>query len=76
MAELPIIILHELLTDLGPPTLPILGNLHQIPRKGSYLKYLQSLPERNLLLTHFEDSHNGRRNTEAYIPSSSALGQP
>lgn len=24
----------------GPPTVPILGNLHQIPTKGSYLKYV------------------------------------
>lgn len=29
------------LTDLsnaGPPTLPIIGNLHQIPKKGAHLK--------------------------------------
>ncbi|KND93031.1 Fumitremorgin C synthase, partial [Tolypocladium ophioglossoides CBS 100239] len=26
---------------IGPPTLPILGNLHQIPRKGSYLKFTE-----------------------------------
>ncbi|PLB47299.1 putative cytochrome P450 [Aspergillus steynii IBT 23096] len=25
----------------GPPTLPVLGNLHQIPRKGSYLKFTE-----------------------------------
>ncbi|KAE8371336.1 cytochrome P450 [Aspergillus bertholletiae] len=25
----------------GPPTLPILGNLHQIPKKGSYLKFTE-----------------------------------
>ncbi|KAL3450789.1 cytochrome P450 [Aspergillus insuetus] len=25
----------------GPPTLPILGNLHQIPTKGSYLKFTE-----------------------------------
>lgn len=25
----------------GPPTLPIIGNLHQIPSKGSYLKFTE-----------------------------------
>ncbi|KAE8405933.1 cytochrome P450 [Aspergillus pseudonomiae] len=25
----------------GPPTVPVLGNLHQIPRKGSYLKFTE-----------------------------------
>ncbi|KAJ5787369.1 cytochrome P450 [Penicillium paradoxum] len=25
----------------GPPTIPILGNLHQIPRKGSYFKFTE-----------------------------------
>ncbi|KAJ5138483.1 uncharacterized protein N7515_003331 [Penicillium bovifimosum] len=25
----------------GPPTLPVLGNLHQIPSKGSYLKFTE-----------------------------------
>jgi cytochrome P450 len=25
----------------GPPTLPIIGNLHQIPKKGSYLKFTE-----------------------------------
>lgn len=39
----------QLLTTLairpGPPTIPVLGNLHEIPKKGSYLKYaILSLP--------------------------------
>ncbi|KAE8154438.1 cytochrome P450 [Aspergillus avenaceus] len=25
----------------GPPTLPVVGNLHQIPKKGSYLKFTE-----------------------------------
>lgn len=25
----------------GPPTIPILGNLHQIPTKGSYFKFTE-----------------------------------
>ena len=25
----------------GPPTLPVIGNLHQIPKKGSYLKFTE-----------------------------------
>lgn len=32
---------HILTPILGPPTLPVLGNLHQIPAKGSYLKFTQ-----------------------------------
>lgn len=38
-----VMVLLQLLTTLairpGPPTIPVLGNLHEIPKKGSYLKY-------------------------------------
>ena len=33
----------------GPPTLPILGNAHQIPIRGFYKQYL--LMERRIILT-------------------------
>ena len=45
----------------GPPTLPILGNIHQIPTERSYLQYLFPT-SRSLTL----DSRNGHGNTALY----------
>lgn len=35
----------------GPPTVPILGNFHQIPRSGLYSKYVVTASSRTLKLT-------------------------
>lgn len=40
--KLPTFFLIESTNDdsaLGPPTIPILGNLHQLPKSGTFLKY-------------------------------------
>lgn len=57
----------------GPKTLPVLGNLHQLPKEKTYLKcVLDDLsdccfhPSSHI---HAAGSMNGRKNSAQYIPS-------
>ena len=34
----PTVSVHLLITRPGPPTLPLIGNLHQLPKSGAHFK--------------------------------------
>lgn len=57
----------------GPPTLPILGNFHQIPSSGLYAKYVAYVIDTNVLsFNEAIDFANGLRNMALFTLSNSA----
>jgi hypothetical protein len=54
----------------GPPTLPLLGNLHQVPITGLYKQYVVTqsmLTAASQLIMNDIDSKRGVKSTEEFI---------
>ena len=50
---------------LGPPTLPIIGNLHQLPKSGAHFQYDKTLYGLGIFMLANKtdsDSQNGQKN--------------
>lgn len=69
-----------LIVRTGPKTLPLIGNIHQIPKDKAYLKcvYRPCLPDCPCRkpLTNLSDLMSGRKNMAQFTPSKWPLIRP
>lgn len=62
------------MVEIGPKTLPLIGNIHQIPKDKAYLKSVQrhhtkDVSRTPVLILCVSDLMSGRRNMGPSIPS-------